>query len=222
MNNVSSSIEHAQIDVNIWIPCVNSRVKEAPTPQKKTEAPGRDRYTNRRTIPKKYGIGLEKTTACWEACVQIPVRGFLSGADGGMHKEMVSLFRGDMKQIHPRKLFLSFYLCVCWNAEPVPGGHSTHVHTQSPRCAGMSDAGRGPASLWNCYVIFSSFPWVAMLDLWSLLNQDRISTTLTFMPLSTNHWIVKSRKFCSSLSDLEALKCMEAGLKAGCSLISVF
>lgn len=33
---------------------------------------------------------MEETAACWETCLQIPVRGILSGAHGGMHQEMVS------------------------------------------------------------------------------------------------------------------------------------
>lgn len=33
---------------------------------------------------------MEKITTCGETCVQVSVRGFLSGVDGGIHEEMVS------------------------------------------------------------------------------------------------------------------------------------
>uniref|UniRef100_A0A3P8UHT1 EH domain binding protein 1 n=2 Tax=Cynoglossus semilaevis TaxID=244447 RepID=A0A3P8UHT1_CYNSE len=54
---------------------------------------GRDRWIGvRKKSPFKqnHGLCLEKTAACGEACFQIPVCGFISGADGGVHEEMES------------------------------------------------------------------------------------------------------------------------------------
>lgn len=39
-----------------------------------------------------HGFGVEKTAACGKARIQIPVCGLLSGAHGGMYKEMVSVW----------------------------------------------------------------------------------------------------------------------------------
>lgn len=41
--------------------------------------------------PDQHGFSVEKTAACGQARLQVPVCGFLSGADGRMHQEVVSL-----------------------------------------------------------------------------------------------------------------------------------
>lgn len=39
----------------------------------------------------KHGLGVEETATRGEARLEVPVCGFISGADGRMHKEMVSV-----------------------------------------------------------------------------------------------------------------------------------
>lgn len=36
-----------------------------------------------------HGFSLEKTAACWETCIQVPVCGLLPGTDGWVHQKMV-------------------------------------------------------------------------------------------------------------------------------------
>lgn len=40
-------------------------------------------------ITHHHGFSLEKTAACWETCIQVPVCGLLPGIDGWVHQKMV-------------------------------------------------------------------------------------------------------------------------------------
>lgn len=43
----------------------------------------------RTSISHYHGLSLEKTAACWETCIQVPVCGLLPGVDGRVHQKMV-------------------------------------------------------------------------------------------------------------------------------------
>lgn len=139
---------------------------------------GRDRWIGvRKKSPFKqnHGLCLEKTAACGEACFQIPVCGFISGADGGVHEEMVSpaSFFGGVKRgynLQPQRCHFSAMktvcLCLCWNAVLVPSGHNSHththtcIHTQSSWCAGTFVCWEGLSCLVKLQFFFSSFSCV--------------------------------------------------------------
>lgn len=138
---------------------------------------GRDRWIGvRKKSPFKqnHGLCLEKTAACGEACFQIPVCGFISGADGGVHEEMVSPasffggWRGDITCNHNVVISAPWKLCVsvcvgmlCWFRVAIIHTHThTCIHTQSSWCAGTFVCWEGLSCLVKLQFFFSSFSCV--------------------------------------------------------------
>lgn len=79
----------------------------------------------RTDISHHHGFSLEKTAACWETCIQVPVCGLLPGADGRVHQKMVRsclccCTNGEVAGAETGRILFTLYCWVCVHCSCLP------------------------------------------------------------------------------------------------------